>query len=712
MDHMEQQDEFNLNISPAAVAFVVLAVVMGLVGLYVTSQDINTSGVTADEARLPLNINNTETGISVSYPEDWRATVEGGRLVLQPRAEGDDIVRVELEHRFANPATVLAAVDGVNVEPETLENDALNGQTFTTTAVINGEPVDVRYTAFETDFGDTFLATLTTTEGNLDEYERDFELMLGTVEYALSLTRTAARPETRLAVTYPRTWTDQRDLQLPERITIVETADDPNSNFFRFDVVPAQTFNLTGNEPDAARQIAAQLVETPGVTRLGDYVPIVYQRYAGVQTSIQPEGDDTQQVQVTVLDLGEGNYMVALAFASSDRFAQLTAILEEMLRRLEYSAFVSPVERLNNVRANATPTEPETPTEETPPAADDAEAEDTAEADTDTDTPAETTSPTDRVNDIRDTSDEEADTADPETTDEDSATTDEDIAEGAAETTEEEAVDEETGAPADEELSGTEGDTSEAAADEETDAADEPADEDTAEGDADMDATVTDRVNEIRDTEDADAPANDETTSETEASEADVESENETTDDAASADDEAAAEAETSAEPLPLGDLITRDAIGLAVAAPEDWTDQRDPQLPTRITLVETPNDPTTNFYRFDVVPAEAFGLTGAEEDPTQAVAAVIVEAPGITRLTDYTAISRAGFEGVETEIQPEGDTSQQAHVLVLELPDDTYLIVLLLAETSVYEQLDATLDAMLETLEYDPVEVLPEEEG
>lgn len=756
MDQMEQQDEFNLNISPAAVAFVVLAVAMVLVGLYVTNQDIETTGVTADEARLTLRTENAETGLAVRYPEAWEAAADGDALTIRPRATDTDVAIINLAHRFTSIEVALAElIAGRDVTAEPLELEGITGQTFTMTEQLSGETVDVRYAVFENEADDVFVGTLTTTAGNLSEHERDFELMLPTVDYLLSLTNLAVRENVNFAIPYPQIWTDQRNLQAPDAITVVENPDSPTTGSIQLQVLPGQAFGVTGEEVDVLQTIISGIVEAPDVNLVSDFNTDVFQRYEAIAVDVELAGSENQRLRVVVVDLSNGNYLLAIMSSTLDRFEQLAAILDAMLQRFEYDGLISPIERLNGVR-DRTPSEPsaeeevpadaedtdeatetdtEAPAEDvTPPDAPDAEdteteapADDTAtetEADTaDVTEDAATRDVSDRVDEIRNREPTEpADAEQDQTVDETDATSEDDEVDTSAETDTADAMDTEAttddadtaaGDVSDQVDDIRDGDDETAATDDEQapadDTADTPADEGSADGGENEAPTATetddatDRVNDIRDREPTAAD-----TAEPDATASDTETPESTEEDDATAPAED--DAETAVEPLPLVEMVTRENIGFAIAVPENWTDQSNPQLPERITLVETPNDPTSNFYRFDVVPAEAFGLTGEEEDPLQVVTAAIVEAPGITRLTDYSAITRAGFEGVETEIRPEGDESQQAHVLVFDLTDGNYLVVLLLSDVESYPQLDATLGAMFETLEYTPVPDTTEE--
>lgn len=195
------------NISPSVAAFIGLLVAMLLVGLYVADLDLDTTGVTAEEEKLPLTASDPAVPIAVRYPARWEYVVfddvlavrtSGNQLTqIASTAPGlefspiddDDATRISIIPSGATVeevATTLGNLSGevVNDLDDYVSPAGAEGKSVT---VVDSTPIGlprilVKYVVIPAEQEGSYVGRLRADENVLSNYATTFDLMLDSVE--------------------------------------------------------------------------------------------------------------------------------------------------------------------------------------------------------------------------------------------------------------------------------------------------------------------------------------------------------------------------------------------------------------------------------------------------------------------------------------------------------------------------------------------------
>ena len=216
MEQVEKQE--TLSLSPALAALAALMVFMGLIGIYVSNQDIETKGVTVLESTLPLTYTDSASGITARYPEGWQPVANEPELnaVTFTLTEGDTLTTMSAG--YVNEGTVedyieiiTSSADEVVEEPETFSRDNVEGVTLLIRQQLDVNEIDQRYTIFEDENEDLYIALLQGEPGKVEDFRQEFNYFVESISRDPNI-RTISRENIGLSIQYPVGWTEQPDL--------------------------------------------------------------------------------------------------------------------------------------------------------------------------------------------------------------------------------------------------------------------------------------------------------------------------------------------------------------------------------------------------------------------------------------------------------------------------------------------------------------------
>lgn len=380
MEQTHQQEEFNLNISPAAVAFLVLVALMALIGLYVNNIEVESSGATAIESELPFVLEDNVTGLTLRYPEQWEASSQNGLLVLRPVDDELGVTSISVERRETDFDTVVAEEIGL---PEEEEFDAFNRDNVTgvrddASAVVDDVDVEIRTIVFSEENDDVYVARLQAPPGDFSAYAQRFDFLVQTVSsiQPYALTNVAERASIGLSIAYPDGWEDVRQLQSPDLINLEEQPNSQDGQAILIDLVPGEL--IAPGLPEGTAVSPTSILElilatNEGLIPLTEIEPLSVGGFAGAQVDIGTTAAPDVFFRIISLDATDGNFIQLQSRLSIDDAYRMNLTLQGMLESIAYANLQTPADDVNEIRDGEEVTETD----------DAAEAESTEDAETD-----------------------------------------------------------------------------------------------------------------------------------------------------------------------------------------------------------------------------------------------------------------------------------------------------------------------------------------
>ena len=202
----------NKNLSPAVAAFIGLLVAILAIGLYVTDRDIETQGVTAQEAILNQSISNPlYTELAVRYSDKWDGSFNTTQSAYFFSLRDDPTVQIRMALDERSIDEIAAQFDQ---EPSTYRNEfdtSQVGQKFTLTEALSpNESITSDFVFVPFDDEHNLTGFLTSPTSNVAQHRKTLDLMLSSVTLssfdALELTETFTSEANGVEFQYPAEW--------------------------------------------------------------------------------------------------------------------------------------------------------------------------------------------------------------------------------------------------------------------------------------------------------------------------------------------------------------------------------------------------------------------------------------------------------------------------------------------------------------------------
>lgn len=339
MENQQQpvQQQPALDISPAIVMFGVLAILMAVVGLYVTNQDIETTGVTALDSTVPLQYDSGSAGLSGQYPDNWVFDEVGNTLVFTPRnASSSDVTSITLvRNENTSVETIVsgieAAADEIVVDAENY-NDLPDG---TSLVVGEADDIEVRYIVFSDGEDGAYIASLRA--DNVNRYRDELEGIAATVDFLrpLELTQVAEHPE--FSVPYPEGFT--RREQDPNVVFVAQAGEgieDADAIIFQF--FTGTPLEVLGSQLDDDSTAAVALfigTQLNGLSQETGVLPVKLGDYFGSRILLSADANRDQLTELFVMDLGS-EYLYIITRSLRDDYNRVELTLEAMMDEFAY----------------------------------------------------------------------------------------------------------------------------------------------------------------------------------------------------------------------------------------------------------------------------------------------------------------------------------------------------------------------------------------
>lgn len=357
MENHEQslQPQPSMNVSPAVVMFFVLAALLVLVGLYVTNRDIETQGVTVLESTAPLQFESSQTRLAGRYPDGWHYDESADSVIFTPaNARSDDPTAI-IVARLSNqpdPDVVINQIEN-NAQSVIDEADSYDqlpdGVTIT---VRENDTLEARHIVFSDGEGGLFTATLRSE--NVNRYDDELEAVAQTLGFvrAFPLTQRAVRPD--FSVPYPEGFTDTpQDARVIFLSQTAEGIDDSDAIIIQL-ILAAPAELISPEYADATTTESTLFIgdQLAGATPETEAYPVKLGGYFGSRMLLGLDSNPEIMIQLTVLDVGDGNFLLILARTPRENYTKLDVTLDAMIADLDYvGGLASGVGAVNNVRS-------------------------------------------------------------------------------------------------------------------------------------------------------------------------------------------------------------------------------------------------------------------------------------------------------------------------------------------------------------------------